>query len=350
MIEPKFDLSIINPESIMNDVDQLLKQDNELSEELTNRIIDLSIDMPDIEFLFERDGIGCIPVGDLVALKGKAKAGKSTVLACLIAALFKGEYMGFKALKQGCKVLYIDTEQNPANTRRLTKKVHFLCGYPINRSQPDFIVVNLRGDNPDQRIKFIYEAIEKLNCDLLILDGAKDLILNGDINDIKTSGEVVQMLMTISKENHLSIVTVLHENKGDTNLRGHIGTEILNKCSENWQVKKDGDSFEVEQIDSRNQPTEGFSFTLNDAALPVQIEHAPKISTQERTETKKLETFRQCLPQMKSLSYTDLTNIYCEFHGCAVPTAKKNISEYCKKGYLIHESNGNYIFNYTSVS
>ena len=345
-LHPSIDDEILN--STTDHIEPLMGKGcpKQLTEELASRIIDLSVDLPDIQFLFKKDGVGCIPVGDIVVIKGKAKAGKSTVLAIWITALLIGDYMGFKALKKSCSVMYIDTEQNPANTRRLTKKIHQLCGYSTKENQPDFIVLNLRSDNPKDRNKFIDEAIDKFKPDFLIIDGAKDLISSGDINDIKSCVDVVQKMMTVSKDHNLAIITILHENKNDTNLRGHIGTELLNKCAESWQVIKDGENFEVEQVDFRNQPVEGFSFTLDDDALPIPLERVPKISVKERTETKKSETFMQCLPPSISLSYTDLGNFYCEYYPCKIGTAKKDIAAFHSKRFLTHEPDGTYRYNY----
>ena len=318
-----------------------------ISAELAGRIIDLSQNEPDIQFLFEKNGVGCIPQGDIVVLKGKGKHGKTTVIAIWITALFKGEFFGFKALKTECRVLYIDTEQNRANTLRLTRKVHSLCGYPINKSQPNFVVINLRPDNPQERNQYMDEAINYYKPDLLIIDGAKDLISNGDINDTKTCGETVQKMMTISQVNNLAIITILHENKTDTNLRGHIGTELLNKCAENWQTVKNTDgSFEVKQIECRNQPADDFGYTLDENVLPVPSESAPRVSQKEIIEIKKQTTLRQCLPPMKRSSYTELTNLFSEYYPCKSRTATDTIATYLKRGYLIHESDGNYKYNY----
>lgn len=323
----------------------IIKVDH-ISDELKSRIIDLSIPLPDIEFLFEINGVGSVPLGDIVILKGKQKAGKSTLLACWITALIIGQYMEFKALRLRCVILYIDTEQNPANTRKLSKKINFLCGLPNDQNQSNIIVINLRGDNPDDRFKFIFEAVGIFNPDLLIIDGIKDLVSNSDINDPKTSGDVVQKLMTISKGNHLAIIAVLHENKNDNNLRGHLGTEAVNKCSECWQVKKVDQIFEVEQTDSRNQPAESFSFKLDERGIPIPMEYTQKTSTQDRTILKMKETFRLCLPTFVSRSYTELTNLYCEYYGCKISTSQAHVAKALQHGFLKHEEDGSYKFNH----
>lgn len=347
-INPKIDLTFISPDEILEDANALLEKSTQLSEELKKRLIDLSVPIPDLEYLFQKDGTGCFPIGDIIVLKGKQKAGKSTLLACWITAFLIGEYLGFKTLKNWRIVIYIDTEQNPANTQKLVKKIHYLCGYPTKQNNERLIVINLRGDTPDDRMKFITEAVEKIKPDLLVIDGAKDLISNGDINDVKTSNDVVQSMMTLSKNHHLAIITILHENKKDTNLRGHIGTELINKCSECWQVSKSDLTFEVEQTDSRNKPAEGFSFTLNEMEIPVAMAYSPKVSVHERTATKSKETFAMCLPIGESLSYTALTIKYCEFYNCKESTAHTHISNSLKSGILKNEPDGKYKFNHPS--
>lgn len=58
---------------------------------------------------------------------------------------------------------------------------------------------------------------------------------------IEESSNVISTLMKASEE-CTAIVNVLHTNKGkeDSNMRGHLGTELLNKCSRCMEVKKDG--------------------------------------------------------------------------------------------------------------
>lgn len=342
-------MSELNPKRFLDHVNTLIEPSQiEPETGLQARIIHLLKEYAEIDYLIEWDGQKCFSRGDFQVIKGKAKSGKSTFMISLLVTLLIGVYMGFKALKNGCVSLYIDTEQNPINTVKMVRKVHSICGLPMNEDDKRFTAINLRGDNPTERKSFIREALEKFKPQFIIIDGIKDLIEGGDINDEKESGKAVQFLMVITKEFNAAVLTVLHENKTDSNLRGHIGTELLNKCSEVWQVKKNDNLFEAEQIENRNDPSGiiNFSFEFNEEGLPVMVESVPKISVQERTETKKLETFRQCLPQMKSLSYTELTKLYCEYYGCADPTAHKHISSFIKMNFLTHQSDGNYKFNY----
>ena len=65
--------------------------------------------------------------------------------------------------------------------------------------------------------------------DLVIVDGIRDLV--NDINDGVLAQEVMEELMHLADEQNCCIVCILHQNKGseDHNLRGWIGTELMNQ-------------------------------------------------------------------------------------------------------------------------
>lgn len=331
----------LNKSQLAEKVDDPTPQPVVFPENLAARIVTLTYSYPQIDFLLEKDGVGCIAAGDIAVLKGKAKAGKTTAMLCLISALLKGDYAGFKSLKKDANVLFIDTEQNPLNTAILTRKVHSLCGFATTEDHPRFRALNLRGDTPAERCELILEAVKYFTPDLLVIDGAKDLILGTDINDPKASGQAVQILMTLTKIHNVAIITTLHENKGDQNLRGHIGTELLNKCAECWQVRKYDDIFEIEQTECRNQSVTGFSFTFDQNKLPAPIEHTPKTVASTANQRIK-EAFAQCLPAGSGLRYTDLKNKYIEIAACSETSAETHISKALKYQYLIKNENGYY--------
>jgi len=333
-------MSEINPQMILDHVNNLIEPSKiEPETGLEDRIIDLSKLYPEIDYLFERDEQKCFSCGDIQVIKGKAKSGKSTFMISLLVALLVGENMGFKAIRSGCISLYIDTEQNPINTVKMVRKVHSVCGLPLNINNKQFTALNLRGDNPVERKSFIREAVEEYKPQFIIIDGIKDLIEGGDINDEKESGKAVQFLMTITKEFNPAILTVLHENKNDTNLRGHIGTELLNKCSEVWQVKKTDNVFEAEQIENRNDPSGiiNFSFEFNEDGLPAMVKSEAKQRPEEKTIQRKIESFYFCLQPGIRRTYTVLNSEYCEAYGCKAKTAENDIATYLKNGYLLKD-------------
>ena len=70
---------------------------------------------------------------------------------------------------------------------------------------------------------------------LVIIDGLRDLLF--DINSSTEAAEVICLLMRWSSQYNVHIHTVLHLNKGDDNLRGHIGTELNHMAETILQIK-----------------------------------------------------------------------------------------------------------------
>jgi hypothetical protein len=87
----------------------------------------------------------------------------------------------------------------------------------------------LRKYAPNERLEIIENAIEVTkNLGLVIIDGIRDLITN--INDPDQATMITTKLMKWSEEKDCHILTVIHENKGNEQARGHIGTELINKA------------------------------------------------------------------------------------------------------------------------
>ncbi len=81
--------------------------------------------------------------------------------------------------------------------------------------------------------------------------------------------------MFLFHELQIHIHTVLHQNKGDDNSRGHIGTELNNKAETILQIAKDEfdkDISIVSAVHIRAMEFEKFAFLINGLALPELIE------------------------------------------------------------------------------
>jgi hypothetical protein len=68
----------------------------------------------------------------------------------------------------------------------------------------------------------------------------------------------------------------LHQNKSDTNARGHIGTELINKAETVLSVTrsdKDKEVSVVEPQQCRNREPEPFGFEINKEGLPVAVDN-----------------------------------------------------------------------------
>ena len=93
-----------------------------------------------------------------------------------------------------------------------------------------------------------------------------------DINNAGESVEVINRMMEWSSRYDLHIHCVLHLNKGDNNVRGHIGTEMSNKAETVLVISKSNENpgiSEVHALHIREKEFKPFAFTINETGLPV---------------------------------------------------------------------------------
>ena len=92
-----------------------------------------------------------------------------------------------------------------------------------------------------------------------------------DINSTGESVEVINKMMEWSSKFDLHIHCVLHLNKGDNNVRGHIGTEMSNKAETVLQVEKDSKNPDISTVKTahiRAVDFEPFAFRINEEHCP----------------------------------------------------------------------------------
>lgn len=138
---------------------------------------------------------------------------------------------------------------------------------------PQIEYFDLRPFDTQKRVETIGYALNDGNpqkdIGLVIIDGCRDLI--HDINDPKDATKIATLLMQWTANNGLHIITVLHQNKGDNNARGHVGTELINKAETviSVEVDKDDTSVSIVQVtESRDMGFNGFAFNINADGLP----------------------------------------------------------------------------------
>ena len=135
-----------------------------------------------------------------------------------------------------------------------------------------FDVFNVRVVEWKERRDLLTEAVKRYGPDLVIVDGIRDLV--NDINDGVLAQEVMEELLKLATDKQCCIVCVLHQNKGseDHNLRGWIGTELMNKAFEVYACEKMMPErvFKVEQTLTRKYDIEEtLYFRVNEEGLPV---------------------------------------------------------------------------------
>ena len=238
------------------------------------------------QFLFSWNDKPCFARGELVALTGKAKSGKTYVCSLLMALAIRQQIMGIQRIQDDpLKVLWIDTEQSADSTHEiLSLRMTQLLGQAVPNEQ--YFVYNFRQDNWQERLSLVIACINQHNPDLVIFDGIRDVV--GDINNYQEAQNVLGKLLSLASVSNACIVCVLHQNKSleDKTLRGALGTELQNKSFETYECHKDPDTriFSMRQTATRKYDiTTKLEWTVNDEGLPVTEESKP-----ESEETKSL--------------------------------------------------------------
>lgn len=241
-------------------------------EEILARRITPDTTVPQHDFLFRWGDRPCFARGELVALTGKAKSGKTFVCSILMALGVRPQLMGLSRLHgEPLRVVWIDTEQSEDSTHEiLCHRIGSLIGQAIPEEQ--YYVYNLRRDNWQDRLHWAEMCIVQHKPDLVIFDGIRDVV--GDINNYTEAQTVLDKLLSLASWSRACIVCVLHQNKAleDKTLRGALGTELQNKSYETYECQKDMDTrlFTLKQTATRKYDIGAkLEFTVSHEGLPV---------------------------------------------------------------------------------
>ena len=216
-------------------------------------------------------------LGNFSASTGKGKSKKTFNVCAIVASAFSGRKVlnyesSFPADKK--RILYFDTEQSSFHCHKVLERINCLAGLPAEQDCDLIEFVMLREYGPLERRQIIELALaERPGVGLVIIDGLRDLLY--DINSSNESAEVIGLLMKWSSQYNLHIHTVLHLNKGDDNVRGHIGTELNHKAETVLQISKnemDGSMSEVHASLIRDRDFPPFAFRINPQGLPELVE------------------------------------------------------------------------------
>ena len=264
--------------------------------------------------MYNKVGFGAL--GEIQANTGHQKGGKTFTEVMFMSAILEpgstrvSQYLpGLEVpertlkLKGGkLRVLYVDTEQSKLYSMKVARRVHWLCGWPLDEPNERFTILHLRTVEDDPvtdekayqiRFRLIMYAIEEYSPDVVFIDNLRDLV--ADFNNNEQSAALINKLMSTAQKKNISIWNALHYNPRPGNddvskMRGHLGTELSNKVSDTFlsSKKKTGNDviFTVKQADARGRDVDDFSFVVCDDAGGLGI---PKIiktpSTDETTIT-----------------------------------------------------------------
>lgn len=185
-------------------------------------------------------------LGDISFISGVPKSGKSSVTGFIIAtAMMKEKPIEFDSLgivanyQEQRPIIYIDTEQHPAHTKKRLKLALRMAGIPT-QNQLLLRVMNWRTVPQKQRHENLIHALDYFqDACLWIIDGITDFVTSA--NNEEAGNELISHLMQKASQNNAAIILLIHENPQNGKLRGHIGSEAERKCGGSISIKKDNE-------------------------------------------------------------------------------------------------------------
>lgn len=237
-------------------------------------------------------------LGNFSASIGKAKSKKTFNVSAIVAsALTNGTILHYRSIfpEDKRKVLYVDTEQGRYHCQNVLKRILRLADLPEDKEPDNLIMLALRKYSPKMRLAIVEHAIGTIpDLGLVVIDGIRDFLY--DINSPGESTDIISKFMQWTDDRQIHIHTILHQNKGDENARGHIGTELNNKAETVLLVEKDKGNSDISHVSAmhiRAMDFEPFAFCINDRALPELAEgYKPEARKPGRPSVEKFDPYK----------------------------------------------------------
>lgn len=220
-------------------------------------------EVPEEQFVFNVNGIGCMPLGDLAAIKARPKQGKSTSIKWMISAVFGDSAGQLKSDLKDPYVLWIDTEQSMGDVKLIIEDIRKITGRTRKYLDEHLIVVSLRKTDSKTMQEEVITAIKHYQPQVVVLDGLAEFA--DSVNDEKEAKTLVNRFMQASSEYDCCIICVLHENRAGTNeMKGHLGAQLNQKAAVVLECRKSGDVITVTCTDPRHQAVPSWSIRFDE--------------------------------------------------------------------------------------
>lgn len=185
--------------------------------------------------------------GALVAVYGKSKSRKTTVLTTYIASALANRSVANATYNtEGC-ILWIDTEQGELFAWETMRKTLIQSNYPVDTDR--FRYYSLRSQGAKERLATVSKLVSFYKPTALVLDGILDFSSKGMNDDIEAANVIGKAMEWTT--GGCTVFAVLHLNKTDNAERGHMGTFFTNKCDIAIEVKRDENSDDISWVSCR---------------------------------------------------------------------------------------------------
>lgn len=301
-------LNKLTPSVILNHVNALNDdaEQSDLLARLESVKIDLSKDVPFPQVCISmQKGYESQPIamlGDFSVITGKAKAKKSFVIGVLVASVTNNGY-ALNNIKGNLpddkrEILYFDTEQSLYSVQLAAKRI---CKISDTHLPENLSVYRMREFNHKDMFAMIEAKLHSTpNVGFVVIDGVRDLVAS--INNEEEATTICESLKNWSSKLNIHIVVVLHQNKNDNSVRGHLGTELVNRAMTVISVTKDSFDPDISVVvpeQCRFRDFDSFAFRINDEGIPEIVDipsresgRKPAITPDTHTEEKHKEVLK----------------------------------------------------------
>lgn len=297
--------------------------------------VDVSVDVGKEPTISSIGDVSILTTGNLSVITGKAKSRKTFLASGIAASMLSGDCLGVST-DEPAPVLFLDTEQSLHKVHHITKRILRLAGLDPARNNPLLSVYFLKPLSPKERTEILKVAIDKHKPKLIIIDGVRDLLY--DFNSISESFEIVNLLMRLSVDFQCHIMSIIHTNKGNGELRGHAGAELLNKAETVFEVSTLENISTVKAIATRGMQPQDVYFSVGESGLPFLVGQPTKADAQL---DQKKSIIRRLMGQ-SSMTYAQLWSEYAQLSGVSERTSKRHIAEMLGAGVINKDNNGIY--------
>ena len=230
------------------------------------------------------DEVGVFALGDIHALKGKQKCGKTTALKVCLAAWMRGSQFRVVSGLEAPRVLYLDTEQKQSDVKLIVTDVIQMTGLEAPYVDDHLQVYALRRRDYNLLLDDMRLLISDFHPQVVIVDGIVEFVAS--FNDESMAKQLIHDLLCISEEGRLAMVCVLHTNKADDdhNMRGHLGTMLAQKAGTVLECKKDKGSsiINVTCSDARHAEMPEWSIMFNENGQIVDADERQRQAREQR--------------------------------------------------------------------
>jgi hypothetical protein len=247
-------------------------------------------------------------------------------------------------------VLVIDTEQSNYHLHKMMKRICTMIG----EDNPERLqAYGLKTLTPSEKIKFIEYKIQTTpELKFMVIDGIRDLVY--DINSPEEATKTSVLLMKWCALNNIHILNILHQNKGDANARGHLGSELTNKAETVLSVNLTPDKTitTVEAEYSREMDFDTFSFIINEDSLP-EICFTPEKESETKSNKPQFMEDQRHFQATDSIYKNNLKLSYAELQDAIIVAfdntfgrsiCRTFIAYYLKKEWILKAQDGHKVF------